>query len=175
MISFFFWHGIVVQLRQAAVLDSAIRSNAIVANLFPSNVRDRIIKEAEEQAESEYKEKKAANRTRKTIKKLAKQEKRHVKKQPKVSVGGNISNLKTLETIPKNQLQDFLNENGERSKTDKSQQEDEYGEGQAGCLSDEPRLGGGAFAGKPIADLFPAATVLFAEYVFFGCVVFFVF
>jgi class 3 adenylate cyclase/hemoglobin-like flavoprotein len=38
-----------VQHRQERVLAKAARSNAIVASLFPSNVRDRILKDAEEQ------------------------------------------------------------------------------------------------------------------------------
>jgi class 3 adenylate cyclase len=42
-----------VQRRQNKVMATALRTNAIVSSLFPSNVRDRILKDAEEQVERE--------------------------------------------------------------------------------------------------------------------------
>jgi hypothetical protein len=41
------------QRRQDKVMATAKRTNAIVSSLFPSNVRDRILKDAEEQAEQD--------------------------------------------------------------------------------------------------------------------------
>ena len=46
-----------VEARQERVLARAARSNAIVASLFPSNVRDRILKDAEEQVEQKQRRK----------------------------------------------------------------------------------------------------------------------
>lgn len=40
-----------VQQRQKKVVATALRPNAIISSLFPFNVRDRVIKQAEEQAE----------------------------------------------------------------------------------------------------------------------------
>lgn len=45
---FFFFYVRIVQRRQAKVMATAARTNAIVTSLFPSNVRDRIMKDAEE-------------------------------------------------------------------------------------------------------------------------------
>lgn len=80
---------------------------AIVSSLFPSNVRDRIIKDAEEQAEEDLKAKRAFG----------------------------------YSATPKSRLKTFLdeaNENGEQ-----------------------------AFDTKPIADLFPETTIMFADIVGF--------
>jgi hypothetical protein len=41
-----------VKSRQDKVMDAAIRTNAIVTSMFPANVRDRILKDAEEQVET---------------------------------------------------------------------------------------------------------------------------
>jgi class 3 adenylate cyclase len=49
----FFVYVQYVQQRQNKVMATALRTNAIVSSLFPSNVRDRILKEAEEQVERE--------------------------------------------------------------------------------------------------------------------------
>ena len=45
---FFLFYVRVVQRRQAKVMATAARTNAIVSSLFPSNVRDRIMRDAEE-------------------------------------------------------------------------------------------------------------------------------
>ena len=45
-----------VQKRQNSVLASALRSNAIVSSLFPSNVRARMMAEAEEQMKGDTKQ-----------------------------------------------------------------------------------------------------------------------
>jgi class 3 adenylate cyclase len=51
----FFVYVQYVHRRQNKVMATALRTNAIVSSLFPSNVRDRILKEAEEQVEREMK------------------------------------------------------------------------------------------------------------------------
>jgi hypothetical protein len=91
-------YDIFIQRRQQHVLARAARSNAIVTSLFPSNVRDRILKDAEEQ------------------------------------VNSNIA--KKLGTTGKSQLKNYL----------------EGGEGNRGQQGS-----------KPIADLFPATTVMFGD------------
>jgi hypothetical protein len=45
--------AIYVQRRQHKVMTTALRTNQIVASLFPANVRDRILKDAEEQIEND--------------------------------------------------------------------------------------------------------------------------
>lgn len=55
----FLLYDYLVQQRQNKVMATAKRTNAIVSSLFPSNVRDRILRDAEEQAEIETREKKA--------------------------------------------------------------------------------------------------------------------
>ena len=97
-----------VQRRNETVVLKAKRSNAIVSALFPKNVRDRIMKEAEEQVEAEM-----ANGKRR------------------------------FGTAQKTQLKSFLNEGAHMDK--------------------DQAAAGVAFAGKPIADLFPSATVMFAD------------
>ena len=52
----------VVQRHQVRVMARARRTNAIVSSLFPSNVRDRIIKDAEEQAACDEKNKKSKSK-----------------------------------------------------------------------------------------------------------------
>jgi class 3 adenylate cyclase len=49
----FVLYDCLVQRRQDKVMATAKRTNAIVSSLFPSNVRDRILKDAEEQAEQD--------------------------------------------------------------------------------------------------------------------------
>jgi len=49
----FYCYNVIVQRRQNSVKEMADRTNAIITSLFPSNVRDRILKDAEEQAEQE--------------------------------------------------------------------------------------------------------------------------
>lgn len=56
----FLLYDCMVQYRQEAVMDAANTTNAIVQSLFPSNVRDRIIRDVEEQAQEELRRKKAA-------------------------------------------------------------------------------------------------------------------
>lgn len=43
-----------VKLRQKKVLESAVRSNAIVAELFPSNIRDRVMNENQQDEDATY-------------------------------------------------------------------------------------------------------------------------
>ena len=52
---FFFIFVWFVQRRQQRVMGVATRTTAIISNLFPDNVRDRIMKQAEEQANRELK------------------------------------------------------------------------------------------------------------------------
>lgn len=47
----FFVFAMYVQRRQQEVMTTALKTNKIVASLFPANVRDRILKDAEEQIE----------------------------------------------------------------------------------------------------------------------------
>ena len=89
-----------VHHRQEEVLAKAARSNAIVASLFPSNVRDRILQQAEEQVD---------------------------RKSKKFGSNG------------KNQLKSFLSDG----------------------MAEKPN--GEDTSGKPIADLFPHTTVMFAD------------
>jgi class 3 adenylate cyclase len=86
---------------------TALRTNAIVSSLFPSNVRDRILKDAEEQVEREM-------------------------------------NTKSSFVHAKHRLKSFL--------------EDE---------PDDARKSTDAFSTKPIADLFPETTLMFADLVGF--------
>ena len=100
-----------VQRRNETVVLKAKRSNAIVSALFPKNVRDRIMKEAEEQVEAEM----------------------------AMAKGGK----RRFGIAQKTQLKSFLNEGAHTEK--------------------DQAAAGVAFAGKPIADLFPSATVMFAD------------
>jgi class 3 adenylate cyclase len=54
----FLLYDYLVQLRHDKVMATAKRTNAIAASLFPSNVRDRMFKDAEEQAERDLLNKK---------------------------------------------------------------------------------------------------------------------
>jgi hypothetical protein len=54
----FVLYDCLVQRRQDKVMATAKRTNDIVSSLFPSNVRDRILKDAEEQAEQDMQNKK---------------------------------------------------------------------------------------------------------------------
>lgn len=95
-----------VQRRQDKVMATAKRTNAIVSSLFPSNVRDRIMQDVEDQAEQEIREKKG--------------------------FGGGLG---------KNKLKDIL-------------EGEEF----------EAKL---KFDSRPIADLYPEVTVMFADIVGF--------
>ena len=53
----FFLYDWNVRRRQRALLNTAERTNAIVSNLFPKDVRERIMADAEEQAGNEYAQK----------------------------------------------------------------------------------------------------------------------
>ena len=100
-----------VNLRQQKVMAQAKRTHAIVSSLFPSNVRDRMLKEAEQQAERD----------------LAAQE----DNKKRVPFASN-----------KSQLKDFLgNKNSDNMQS---------------------------FDTKPIADLFPSATVMVCFVISFG-------
>jgi hypothetical protein len=58
----FIGYDYLVQRRQRRTFLKAKRTNAIVAALFPSNVRDRLLRDAEEQAENEAKAKEQQSR-----------------------------------------------------------------------------------------------------------------
>jgi len=51
---FFFVFVWFVQRRQVRVMEIAVRTTAIISNLFPANVRDRILAQAKEMANKEY-------------------------------------------------------------------------------------------------------------------------
>jgi hypothetical protein len=46
-------YDLMVQLRQDKIMATAKQTNAIVSTFFPSNVRDRILKEAHQQVDRE--------------------------------------------------------------------------------------------------------------------------
>lgn len=108
VIAFFFFAMIFivydyhVMVRQTKMEATAIRTNAIVSSLFPANVRDRILKNAEEQADRD------------------------------MMKNGSVSQFPIGSTTA--QLKDYIGEN-------KSEEIQAYGS-------------------KPIADLFPSATVM---------------
>jgi len=111
LITFFMFYVFVglVDKRQEKVMTSASQANAVVKSLFPRNVRDRIMKDTEEQD-------------------------RKAKEDSSKKSG-------FFNEAAKRRLKTFLDEeNGD---------------------------GGEFFNSKPIADLFPAATVLFADIVGF--------
>jgi class 3 adenylate cyclase len=103
----FFVYVQYVSRRQNKVMATALRTNAIVSSLFPSNVRDRILKDAEEQVEREM-------------------------------------NMKSSFVNAKHRLKNFL--------------EDE---------PEDCRKSPEVFSTKPIADLFPETTLMFADMVGF--------
>ncbi|KAL7564170.1 hypothetical protein ACA910_021144 [Epithemia clementina (nom. ined.)] len=105
----FIFYDYLVQRRQNNVLTKAKRTNAIVSALFPSNVRDRILRDAEQQAENEERD-------------------RNMKANFKFGAS-------------KDQLKHFLD--------------------------DEENRVSQPYSTKPIADLFPSATVMFADIVGF--------
>jgi len=111
MITFFMFKVFIglVDKRQEKVMTSASQANAVVKSLFPRNVRDRIMKDTEEQD-------------------------RKAKEDSSKKSG-------FFNEAAKRRLKSFLDEEG--------------GDG------------GEFFNSKPIADLFPAATVLFADIVGF--------
>jgi class 3 adenylate cyclase len=96
-----------VQRRQNKIVATALRTNAIVSSLFPSNVRDRVMQEAEEQAE------------------------RYM---------GNTTMFASANKRLKNFLEDGPGDSGKQD---------------------------GIFLTKPIADLFPETTLMFADMVGF--------
>lgn len=99
-----------VQQRNSRVVAKAKRSNAIVSALFPKNVRNRIMKEAEDQIEAEI---------------------------------AQAKGKRNRFSAPKAQLKTFLSD----------------GKKEVGAAPNQVT----AFAGKPIADLFPSATVMFGD------------
>jgi len=109
-----------VQQRNDLVVAKAKKSNAIVSALFPKNVRDRIMQEAEEQVEAEMAQK---------------------------------AFKKKFGVAAKSQLKTFLSDGAAANVGPQNQQPGLKG-GEGGAI---------AFAGKPIADLFPSATVMFAD------------
>ena len=141
----FLSYDYLVQLRQQAVLDTAIRSNAIVSSLFPSNVRDRIMKDAEEQAKQEA-------RQRKLERKQRKKKKRRKKKAAQAA--DQVTNETDSLGMPKHQLKDFLNEvtNGGGVNSDDLG----YGEAQPSVHVPEPP----AAFGRYVFTLFPVVPLL---------------
>mmetsp|Transcript_6696 Transcript_6696/g.18744 ORF Transcript_6696/g.18744 Transcript_6696/m.18744 type:complete len:1206 (-) Transcript_6696:178-3795(-) len=107
----FLGYDFLVQRRQRRTVLKAKQTNKIVAALFPSNVRDRLLKDAAEQAEQQLEEK---------------------NNKAKFKFGG----------AQKDQLKMFMDEEEEQHKH-------------------QP------YNTKPIADLFPSATVMFADIVGF--------
>lgn len=89
---------------------TARRTNMIVSSIFPSNVRDRIMKDAEKQARQE--------------------------------VHGGETQKRMFDMGNKSKLKNFLSD----------------GPGDARASEE-----GNVFGSKPIADLFPATTILFAD------------
>lgn len=131
-------------------------TNRAYSCLVISNVRDRILKEAEEQAELEYEKKKTERKLRKKAKKKAKRRKKKLKYDDDDDDHHAASSDPFAGT--KNQLKSFLNEEGDDG--DRNQHKDETDRGRD---EHQPET----FGSKPIADLFPAATVLFADIVGF--------
>jgi class 3 adenylate cyclase len=103
----FLVYDLKVQRRQKKVLQSAENANAIVSSIFPANVQERILKNAEEQAKKNMKEQRG----------------------PMHSVKRQLSKY----------VDDDLSEAAEEE----------------GLVT--------AFSTKPIADLFTACTVMFAD------------
>lgn len=93
-----------VQRRQSTLVATARRTNRIVSSLFPSNIRDRLLQNAEEEAKLDVKNKRKL----------------------------------TFGAAPKTELKNFLAEGQEKDGT--------Y-----------------VFETKPIADLFPSTTIMFAD------------
>ncbi|CAB9510830.1 Receptor-type guanylate cyclase gcy [Seminavis robusta] len=108
---FFLFYVRIVQRRQTKVMATAARTNAIVTSLFPSNVRDRIMKDAED----------AVNNNKEIV-----------------------PFLPGMGEAPKKKLKTFLDEENPGT---------------------EDQLV--MFKTKPIADLFPETTVMFADLVGF--------
>jgi hypothetical protein len=108
----FVMYDFFVQQRNEKVVAKAKRANGIVSALFPKNVRDRIMKEAEEQVEAE------------------------------------LANKKKGFFAPKSQLKTFLAD---------------------GQKQNDQKNGVTTYSGKPIADLFPSATVMFGGKSKRGC------
>ena len=108
----FFVFVVLVQQRQKKVVATANKTNAIVQSLFPGNVRERILEDAEEQE----------------------------KRQTDILVPKNVSK--------------FVKR--------KKEQESSY-------IEDAANRGDSnlVFGSKPIADLFPEATIMFADLVGF--------
>jgi len=117
VVTFFMFYVFVglVDKRQEKVMTSASRANAIVKSLFPSNVRDRIMKDTEEQ-------------------------------NAKNSLADNKPKSSFFAEAAKKKLKSFLDEDN-----------CDDGCGDEGIM----------IRSKPIADLFPAATVIFADIVGF--------
>jgi len=115
IITFFMFYVFVglVDKRQEKVMTSASRANAIVKSLFPSNVRDRIMKDTEEKNNQQN----------------------SIMESKKSNFFGEAA---------KRKLKSFLDEDN--------------------CDVDDEEI---MIRSKPIADLFPAATVLFADIVGF--------
>lgn len=107
VVTFVFYDGF-VQRQNSMVVAAAASSNAILSSLFPTNIRDRLFAEKEEQQVQ----------------------------SGKAASGGN-----------KNRLRSFLDNDGPSM--------DEIGGASA-----EQTVG---YEGKPIADLFPETTILFAD------------
>ena len=112
----FFIFALYVSRRQQKIMDTAMRTNQIVTSLFPANVRDRILRDAEEQLDNQEEAKK--NKDPQNLKRYVHQEKEKA----------NQSYVEATE-------EDAINTN--------------------------------IFGSAPIADLFPEATLMFADLVGF--------
>jgi hypothetical protein len=100
-----------------------------------SNVRDRIMKEAEEQAQAEYEEFKRVRKANR---------RRRLRRNKRSDDAHTAENARPF--VAKNKLKDFLNEGDKQAGQTGSQ-----GEGGNGDEQEDNKYGS-----KPIADLFPA-------------------
>ncbi|CAJ1936433.1 unnamed protein product [Cylindrotheca closterium] len=133
----FFWF---VERRQRKVVGVAQRTTAIVSSLFPDNVRDRIMQQAEKQANEEAKGKVLV-----------------------VSEDGANENLAQLLESGKNEE---VSESP-RSSNGSSKRGRLVGGGRTPRAGGKKRVANGSTDGAPIADRYPHCTVFFADIVGF--------
>jgi len=124
-----------VQQRQDMVMATAMRTSAIVSSLFPANVRERIMKDAEEQGRLDIGSKKGGG-----------------------MFGRKMGSTDGQGNRPDAKLEDFVGGLAAGGA---------IGGGNASGVGILGEGGHDAFKSKPIADLFPDATVLFADLVGF--------
>ncbi|CAJ1936439.1 unnamed protein product [Cylindrotheca closterium] len=137
----FFWF---VERRQRKVVGVAQRTTAIVSSLFPDNVRDRIMQQAEEQANEEAKGKVLV-----------------------VNEDGTNENLaQLLESGKKQEVPKSPSLSGS-SKSGSSKRVRLVGGGRTPRTGGKKRAANGSTDGAPIADRYPHCTVFFADIVGF--------